>query len=252
MVASVQDVQGLKRAEAGAEAGSLIANTKIKWTLALEDPEDTFELFRKAGGDAYFSQLDGYDAVAGSFTTGFRAQTNANVQKQERIRLADLKKLNPGEGIVIFKDSAVPCASFYIPDEDKKSASLALHINRFLQIRRPHLRHLPPGAKRIGDKDALLSNYIHAQLCRGEQPLYPTLDDPILSAVKTAASHMNEISRFDVPPVERGIVLFQAARKALRQARAEGRTGHLHQPKEAPDTPFSDDDAIENGSADAA
>jgi intracellular multiplication protein IcmO len=159
-------------------------------------PKDTFELFRKAGGDAYFSQLDGYDAVAGSFSTGSRAQSNASVQKQERIR-----------------------------DEDKKSAILALHINRFLQIRRPHLRHLPASATRIGDTDALLSNYIHAQRCRGEQPLYPALDDPILSVVKTAASHMNEISRFDVPPVERGIVLFQAARRALRQSRADGRTG---------------------------
>ncbi|UUZ48486.1 hypothetical protein LP420_38050 [Massilia sp. B-10] len=48
MVASTQDVQSLKRGDVlSNETASLIANTKIKWTLALEDPEDTFDLFRK-------------------------------------------------------------------------------------------------------------------------------------------------------------------------------------------------------------
>lgn len=229
MVASAQDVQALKRAEAGKEVGSLIANTKIKWTLALEDPEDTFDLFRKAGGDAYFNMLDGYDAVTGTFSTSYRAQTTTKIQKQDRIKLSDLKKLNPGEGIVIFKDSAVPCASFYIPDEDKKSAKLALHLNRFLQIARPTFRKLPRSAEKIDDKDSRLADYIHAKACRGEEQPYPLLDDPILTAIKTAASHMNEISRFSVGPVERGIVLFQAARAALRKARVEGRNGYMHE-----------------------
>lgn len=240
MVASAQDVQALKRAEAGKEVGSLIANTKIKWTLALEDPEDTFELFRKAGGDAYFNMLDGYDAVAGTFSTSYRAQTTTKIQKQDRIKLSDLKKLNPGEGIVIFKDSALPCASFYIRDEDKKSAKLALHLNRFLQIARPTFRKLPRSAEKIGNKDSRLADYIHAQLCRGEEPTYPLLDDPILTAIKTASSHMNEITRFKVGPVERGIVLFQAARAALRKARIEGRSGYMHEAQ--PDAEAIDDD----------
>ncbi|RSZ55257.1 hypothetical protein HF313_22950 [Massilia atriviolacea] len=239
MVASAQDVQALKRAEAGKEVGSLIANTKIKWTLALEDPEDTFDLFRKAGGDAYFNMLDGYDAVEGTFSTSYRAQTTTRIQKQDRIKLSDLKKLNPGEGIVIFKNSALPCASFYIRDEDKKSAKLALHLNRFLQIARPTFRKLPHSAEKIGEKDSRLADYILAQLCRGEEQAYPLLDDPVLTAIKTAASHMNEISRFKVGPVERGIVLFQAARAALRKARIEGRSGYMH--KARPDAEGIDD-----------
>lgn len=229
MVASAQDLQGLKRAEAGKETGSLIANTKIKWTLALEDPEDTFELFRKAGGDAHFGMVDGYDVVAGSFTTSFRTQDNIRVQKQDRIKLSDLKRLNPGEGLIIFKDSVVPCSAFHIPDIDKKSYKLPLHINRFIQIVRPSMPAMPGSAVKVHDGDARLSDYIHAQLTRLATPVYPVLDDPILAEVRAAASRMDGISRFKIEPIDRGIVLFQTARKALYAAKASGRGGHLHE-----------------------
>ena len=39
---------------------------------------------------------------------------------------------------------------------------------------------------------------------------------------------MNEMTRFEVSPVERGIVLFHAARKALKLAQQSGRSGYLH------------------------
>lgn len=239
MVASSQDLQGLKRSEAGKEVGSLIANTKIKWTLALEDPEDTFDLFRKSGGEAYVGMVDAFDSVNGAFSTGFRAQPRIAVQKQDRIKLNDLKKLNPGEGIVIFKDAAIPCAAFFIPDKEKKSVRLPLHINRFIQIARPDFDTLPQSAVRIDGKDRGLTDYIRAQIARGEPPYYPPLDDPILDALSTAASKMDAITRFEVNPVERGIVLFQAARLALRDARASGRAGYCHGPR-ADDTADSD------------
>jgi intracellular multiplication protein IcmO len=244
MVASTQDVQGLKRGEAGKETGSLIANTKIKWTLPLEDPEDTFELFRKAGGDAYYGVIDGYDAVSGTMTTSYRAQPRVSIQKQERIRLSDLKKLNPGEGIVIFKDAVVPCSSFFIPDDEKKSAKLPLHINRFLQITRPDFARLPASAVRITGQDRGLSDYISAQITRGERPYYPALDDPILAALSDAASHMDGISRFKVNAVERGIVLFQAAQAALKAARTEGKTGYCHSARAQDDADFDNDESI--------
>lgn len=228
MVASVQDLQGMKRSEAGAETASVVANTKVKWTLALEDPEDTFELFRKAAGEAYISTLARHDTVNGSFSTTFKPQGQLEVEKHNRITLADLKRLNPGEGYIIFKDKVVPCASFHIPDADKKSTVLPLHINRFVSITRPTMAAMPRDAVRIQGSDQRIADNILAMLRRCEAPIYPELDDPILTAVKSAASHLNEIERFTVTPVERGIVLFQAARKALEVARREGRTGHMH------------------------
>lgn len=231
MVASTQDVQGLKRGDAGQEVATLIANTKIKWTLALEDHEETFDVFRKAGGDAYFGMTEGYDAVNGTISTTFRVQPSVKIQKQERIKLSDLKKLNPGEGIVIFRDSAVPCSSFHIPDRDKKSATLPLHINRFLEIARPEFEKLPRDAVRITDKDPVLAAFISAQIRNAEPPYYPALEDPVLASLIDAARKMDSISRFKVDPVERGIVLFQTARNALAQARAQGMEGYCHGPR---------------------
>jgi intracellular multiplication protein IcmO len=49
--------------------------------------------------------------------------------------------------------------------------------------------------------------------------------------VVAAASHVDSIRRFAVTPTERGIVLFEAARKALKQAEAAGRTGYMHEPR---------------------
>ena len=116
MVAAVQDMQGLKRGEAADEAASMLANTKVKWVLALEDPEDTYDFIRKAGGEGYYSVLGGYDESSGAMQSSFRAQAGANIEKRNKIELPDLKKLQAGEGMVIFKDSVVPSSSFYIPD----------------------------------------------------------------------------------------------------------------------------------------
>lgn len=229
MVAAVQDVQGLKRSEASEESASMIANTKVKWTLALEDPEDTFEIIKKAGGDAYYSVLSGHDATTGTFSTYYQAQGVASVERKERISLGDLKELNTGEGIVIFKDAAIPSASFYIPDEHKKSSKLSARINRFLQIERPQFKRLPSSAEKISGKDPHSSDYIFAQLRRSKKPYYPALDDPILSSVQHAAMRMNDIQRFKISPPERGIVLFEAAMKAMKLAEAAGRTGYMHE-----------------------
>ncbi|OWJ89633.1 hypothetical protein B6S59_30100 [Pseudomonas sp. A46] len=245
MVAAVQDVQGLKRGEAGEESASMIANTKVKWTLALEDPEDTFDLVEKAGGEAYYSVLTGHESVNGTFASSYDKNRTASVEKRQRITLRELKGLNSGEGLVIFKDAVVPCASFYIPDKDKKSSRLSAKINRFLQIERPEFARLPRSAVKVSDQDPAASDYIFAQLRRSEKPYYPSLIDPILDAVRDAANHMNDIQRFEVNPTERGIVLFEAARKALRKAEAAGLTGYMHEPRH--DDPYElmpeDDDA---------
>ncbi len=220
MVASVQDLQGMKRSEAGSETASVIANTKIKWTLALEDPEDTFDMFRKAAGDASVSVTAHHEAVAGSFSTYFRPQSQSTIEKRNRITMADLKSLNPGEGFLIFKDKVRPCASYHIPDSKKKSTVLPLHINRFLQIARPRLAAMPRSARRLRPGDRRLEDNILAHLLRCEAPLYTELQDPVLEAVKEAASHMNQIERFPVRAEDRGIVLFEAARRSLKRGTA--------------------------------
>ncbi|CAG9260962.1 TraG-D_C domain-containing protein [Burkholderia diffusa] len=247
MIAAVQDVQGLKRGEAGEEWASMFANTKVKWTLALEDTEDTYELFKKAAGDGYYSVLSGHDASVSTFATTNTAQKHSSIERREKINGQALKKLNSGQGVVIFKDAAVPSASYYIDDRDKKTSKLRARINRFLQVERPQIHRMPKTAKKITTADPSAANAIFAQLRRNQRPLYPSLDDPILSAVTAAASSMNDIHRFEVTPVERGIVLFEAARRALKLAAAAGRKGYMHEARQEEPTELvagADDDDI--------
>lgn len=205
MVAAAQDLQALKRGEAGEESASLIANTKIKWSLALEDPEDTYELIKKAGGESYYSVLSGHEASDTGFYTAYNQQTNINYQKQDRIELNDLKSLNAGEGILVFQDSVVPTNSFYIDDKDKKSSKLPLRINRFIQIERPMAKHL----KRYNLNDDLTSvNYkdilkiLNTDNGLINDDINDELLDPLLNVLEKAKSQSSFFS------IETGISMF--------------------------------------------
>ncbi|WP_241136769.1 hypothetical protein [Achromobacter insuavis] len=230
MLAAAQDLQGLDRGEAKEEVGSLIANTKVKYTLALEDPDKTFSMVQKTAGEGYFSVLAGFDESNPTVgTQSFKAQRVANVQKRARLELKDVQNLQPGEGFISFKGSLVPSAAYWLTDDEKKTKKLAARINRFLQIERPTLKKMPANAKRVRGVDQQGVKYITAEINRGQRPYYPPLTDPILDAVRAAAKHMTLADRVEVAPVERGIVLFEAARRAMHAARAAGATGFLHE-----------------------
>ncbi|WP_447840889.1 type IV secretory system conjugative DNA transfer family protein [Enterobacter bugandensis] len=135
MVAAVQDIQGLKRGSAGEETASLLANTKFKYCLALEDGDDTFSLIQKVSGEGYFSTLSGFDYQSGTVGT-WSARKDLRVESRNRISITDVKRLNSGEGYLIFKDSLIEMAAFYIPDNEKHT-KLSPRINQFIEIDPP-------------------------------------------------------------------------------------------------------------------
>lgn len=229
MVAAVQDVQGLKRGEAKDESASLIANTKVKWCLALEDADDTFELIRKSGGQGYYSVLSGYNEASSMLLASYEAQGAANIQEKDRITLKDLKKLQQGEGVVIFKDSVVPAASYYIPNEFKQSSVLAPRINRLLQIERPKFNRLKAaGAAVSASNPRQASEKVSRLLATETRPDYPDLEDPILDAVVDAAGRLSASDDLSVTAVERGIVLYEAALQAMREAQRKEMKPFFH------------------------
>jgi intracellular multiplication protein IcmO len=255
MVAAVQDVQALKRGEAKDESASLIANTKVKWCLALEDADDTFELIRKSGGQGYFSVLSGYNESSSMLLSSYEAQGAANIQEKDRITLKELKKLQQGEGMVIFKDSVVPSASYYIPNEHKQSKLLAPRINRLLQIERPKFNRLKgAGAVVSTSNPRQASEKISRLLEKGLKPNYPVINDPILDAVKTAAGRLSAVEDQSITPIERGIFLYETARQAMLAAQQKGIAPFYHQeveddvPQEVEVTDYNtlDDDSYED------
>ncbi|MPN46023.1 hypothetical protein SDC9_193602 [bioreactor metagenome] len=84
-----------------------------------------------------------------------------------------------------------------------------------------------------------------AQVRLNDKPYYQELDDPILDAVVNSAKTMNEQITFRdrfITPEERGIVLFEAARKALIKAKQDGIKAPYHQPKTYEDDAWYDDE----------
>jgi len=214
MVVAVQDIQGLKRGSAGEETASLLANTKFKCCLALEDVDDTFELVKKAAGEGYFSTLSGFD-YRDTIIGGWGASDNAQIQQRSRIEITDVKKLLPGQGFLIFKDSLVEFSAFYLDDKDKQTFKLEPRVNRFIQIDFPEDKEVLnkisiPSAKSSGIKsqtnDALITPHKYAALVNAKcidpiaQSIINTLED-IGSRQKpegVSAPDWNEIAKSEM------------------------------------------------------
>ncbi|MEQ1968077.1 TraM recognition domain-containing protein [Xenorhabdus nematophila] len=136
MVVAVQDIQGLQRGSAGEETASLLANTKFKCCLALEDTKDTYEMIKAAAGEGYFSTLSGYD-YHNDILDGWGSSNKSQLQQRSRLEINDVKELDAGQGFLIFKDSLVEFSAFYIPDDAKHTTKLKPRINQFIQIEPP-------------------------------------------------------------------------------------------------------------------
>jgi intracellular multiplication protein IcmO len=230
MVAAFQDLQALKRGEGAQEVASLIANTKFKYCLALEDPDETFELFRKAGGQASVSVVSGHDSSDSLLGTNWSAQSGTRIEIRDRIDILELKSLEAGQGMMIFKDMVVRTASFYVSDEYTSSKVVKARINRFLQVPAPAYENLPDGLQAMEGQSRLkrvAEREIAGALVRGK-PFYPDINDPILDAVIAAADHMNSLTHQHLTANDRAVVLYEAARRAMRRVRSEGGTGFFH------------------------
>lgn len=234
IVIAFQDVQGLKRGEASEEVGSLIANTKFKYCLALEDPDDTFELFRKAGGQSAVSVVAGHDADGGFLLSSWGAQQSTRVELRDRVNISELKSFDAGQGVIIFKERIVRSAAFYVPPSHTTSKVMKARINRFLQVEAPAYERIPrvaQEAEKAAKKDRLASREIAAALLRGAKPYYPELDDPVLAEAVATTRHMNGLGTQGISTSERAIVLYEAVRRKIRELKAEGtRAPHWHEP----------------------
>ncbi len=188
MIAAVQDIQGLKRGSAGDETASLLANTKFKYCLALEDTADTYDLIRQAAGEAYYSTLSGYDYNAGMTSGAWKASDSSRVEKSSRLDIQDVKKLNAGEGYLIFKDALVELSAFYIPDEEKRT-KLKPRVNRFIETEPP--KSLDGVKTKPVKKTTAVEKHIPLveRLLSAKSPII-LLDDPINTALLNASDEI--------------------------------------------------------------
>jgi hypothetical protein len=159
MVVAGQDRQALDKASKE-EAGSIIANCKVKISMALEDPTDTFDLFSKAAGETYVSQVSGFSANTGGMMVSYNDMGNASLEKRTRLTLQELKDLNPGEAVVMVQSKIIRADMFFanIP-----KAKRGMRINRFLKVQPPSFDSLSESSERIAHViDSLTSGNVMA------------------------------------------------------------------------------------------
>lgn len=111
MVFASQEMSSLTRV-LDKEAYQLIANTRIKVVMALEDAGETIDLIYKLVGEARRYQSDGHKIGEGA---GFSYYDNmsASAQMVKRIDLMDLRGLNEGEAFIIYQDKVIRTSLFW-------------------------------------------------------------------------------------------------------------------------------------------
>jgi intracellular multiplication protein IcmO len=222
MIAAGQDIAAMAKGENKEEVDSMIANTKIKYTLALEDPDKTLDVFKKVAGQAITVETGSYEGSVNNFTsTSYRQNLTGSIQRRDRIELQELKALKEMQGVLIFKDQVTRARSFTWFHSTTFS-DLPFRLNRFLQVDRPKREDLVDKLKPIDQADARFTTIdrIMKKIRLGRAPTYIGTIDPVVDALLDTyraieAHNPNEIA------VNRGIAYYVAAVAAMRKHKAD-------------------------------
>lgn len=222
MIAAGQDIAAMAKGDNKEEVDSMIANTKIKYSLALEDPDKTLDVFKKVAGESISVEVGSYEGSVNHFTsTHYRRNLSGSIQRRDRIELQELKALKEMEGVLIFKDQVTRARSFTWFHSMEKT-KLPFRLNRFLQVERPARADLAAKLKPIRQSDKRLTaiDRIAKKIRLGHVPAYVETTDPVLDAVRDTYRRI-ETQHPDVTAVERGIAYYSAAVEAMRAHRAD-------------------------------
>ena len=151
------------------EAAAIAANCNIKICLKLEDPQETFELFKAAAGQSYVTVKSGYDAADASPMGGskFKSMKNVNIDMRDRIDLRDLQTQRPGEAHVFYAGDIVRATFFYANPPEAPH----IRVNYFLRVEPPEkqdLMDMQSGIKELLDK--VLDPKIQKEIGEGVMP----------------------------------------------------------------------------------
>lgn len=127
-----QDLPAFQKASKE-EAASIGANCNIKICMKLEDPQETWEYFNKVAGEAYVTNVSGFQMDAGSLTLNYMDTRSASVDKRQRIDLLDLKDQRPGQAHIFFKSKIVRADVFFASPTPVKK----MRLNQCLKIEPP-------------------------------------------------------------------------------------------------------------------
>ncbi|WP_210615128.1 F-type conjugative transfer protein TrbC [Klebsiella oxytoca] len=217
-----QDLQRLIVA-AGKKTGTLLANMGTRIAGTTVDPEETLQVFSKAGGREFRAEMAAVERREGVIDTDWGESDQLQLREHDRIDLSELQALRPGEIVTLFKGEPVRGAALYIADHDKLTRK-SLHINRFIEVPAPTPSEmwemLPHSARKCWPSPSVVSHlrrilggYRNTAFVR-YSPEHMTITDDVLCRLADEEDRMAYI--LDTPRTQRGVRLYQTALNALR------------------------------------
>jgi intracellular multiplication protein IcmO len=99
---------------------------------------ETWEFFSKTAGEAYVTQVSGFQSDVRGVMNNYMDNRGAQVVKQARVDLMDLKDQREGEAHVFFKSSIIRASMFYADPPHCK----VMRLNQFLKVEQPDQHEL--------------------------------------------------------------------------------------------------------------
>lgn len=234
LIAAAQDLAALQKGPNKEETKSVIANTRFKCSLAMEDPDETADLIIKSGGKAMVSEVAGYEGKMGSVTSStYRDNLNATIQERSRVTLEELRDMNPGESILMWKDKIIRMRNFYVfagPGAVKMPKSIRL--NRLIGSFPPGVGELQSvSAQKTKTAIPALNRILQTLVTPGRMPRYSGEPDDIGDDILVdSVSDVDVNNNLDGIGVElglyyRALLSFEETARGTKRGARTGRRG---------------------------
>lgn len=182
-----QDLPAFQKASKE-EAASIGANCNVKICMKLEDPQETWEFFNKVAGEAYVTNVSGFQMDAGSVTMNYMDTKSASVDKRQRIDLLDLKDQRPGEAHIFFKSKIIRAEMFYASPKPVKK----MRLNQFLKVE-------PPTEMKLIEMDKRLKRFKEVFSTPHYEIPTPFVSEDLEQLIRTLQGNQH------LKPIERGV-----------------------------------------------
>ena len=134
LVAAGQDLQAFFHTSKE-ETLSIVANCNTKIFGKIEDPNETYDLVLKRAGEAYVTEMGGFEMDTESLLGSYRGGREARHTKVNRIDMLDLVNQTEGQVHILVQSKIIRAASFYAVPED--TDEFEHRVNRFVQVSPP-------------------------------------------------------------------------------------------------------------------
>ncbi len=223
---SGQDKQSMAKGLNKEEVESCIANTKIKQCMALEDPADTYDVFAKAAGEAIVSQSSSFIGNPGLFNANYMDSMNISWEKRSRLTVQELRDLNGGQSIILYKADLIRVNGFYLFGNLKINKKRELKLNQFTKIPAPTIDQLDRILTRRPRQAAGFDPDYVAQLLAGDKKImFMKPPSTIGRAIQQACTEVMlkldfcDVTDNEITPIHKGVLIYLRAKQIFHKTK---------------------------------